>query len=261
MLAVLLLGYNFRVVNGAALGAASISLALFVECVYSRWIFSLMKHSSEWELDPLDPLSYRGLTKFYAPLACTGILGIVRRPIGSAAIGRMPLATESLAAVGAAYSIIALLMAVSYSLLELVVARVRDTELRPLLWRFIMYVVGSMALLLVIITLTPLQNIVLRDIIGLSPNLFELSGAALPLMALAPLCIAVQAYYEGVLLIRKTTRKIIEANCIGLFAFCALLLLGVCDNTIPGASVFGLAVSLNSLLLMLWLMYCSREKK
>jgi hypothetical protein len=96
---VLAIGYFLAGLPGIAIAGCGMIAGVVSEAIYVHFT---VRRTLRDELKPAPPaavpLTTRAMLDFYIPLSLTQVLMLVANPIGSAAMSRMPLALESLAA-------------------------------------------------------------------------------------------------------------------------------------------------------------------
>jgi hypothetical protein len=177
-------------VPGAYVGAAALSAGVCIEALASR----VMAHRTvrrlldgpEHMAPDAHPLSLRGITTFYYPLALTSLLGLAVQPMLTFFMGRAVLPVVSLAVYPVVHALSFIFRAAGLSYQETSIALLgKRHEHAPELWRFALVLGLSASAGLAAIALTPLADLWYQTVSGLEPNL---AGYALvPTMVLIPL--------------------------------------------------------------------------
>lgn len=226
--AVLLVGgYAWGGVQGAAVGAAAISAGVVAEALYVRQAVRPVLAGPLKDRPRLAaPLTARGFLKFYVPLVLTSFLTLVAQPIGSAAISRMPQAVASLAAWPAISGLLFILRSGGIAFNEVVVALLDEPGSTRPLRRFTAVLAAGGTALTLLLAATPLAGVWFRGVAGLSPELAELALRGLPLIwPLAALSV-LQSWFQGVLLHARRTRGVTEAVAVYLAVSTGVLAAG-----------------------------------
>ena len=188
-----------------------------------------------------DPLSWRGFTSFYVPLALTSLLLLLVQPIGAAAISRMPAALASLAAWPIVNGLVFLLRSAGYAYNEVVVALMDEPAAEATLRRFTLLLAGGTFLLGIAFAATPLATLWFETFSGLPPALADLARNAFWVgLFWAPLDVTRNAL-QGRLVYARRTREI--STSVGLFLLVAASLLAVGVVTRPAE---GLVVAMGA---------------
>lgn len=252
------LGYSFGwagiVTATAAVSAGVLSEALYVGLVVRPVLGGPLRQAPPAQT----PVTWPSFIYFYIPLVLTSLLTLLVQPIGSAAISRMPLALESLAAWPVVNGLVFLLRSMGVAYNEVVVALLDQPGSATALRRFSRYLSLALTLALLLVAATPLSELWFGRVSGLAPDLTALAVSglwwALPLPWLAVL----QSWYQGLLVNRRDTRPISEAVAAFLLLSSLGLALGVWLARWPGLVVGMAAFSLAMLGQTAWLWYRSR---
>ena len=220
---------------GIMVGATAVAVAVCLEALYAWWA---VRQVTDEALGPKQhgsaPLTVATFTSFYIPLALTPLLTLFIQPAGAAAMSRMPLTLESLAAWPAVHGLVFLLRGVGFAFNEVVVALAGEPGGQRALRRFAGILATVTITLLAIIGLTPLGEIWFGKVSGLSETLTGISSTAILIAVLMPGYQAFQSWYQGLLVYHRRTRGVSEAVaiyvCLALFG----LFLGTRVSTIPG---------------------------
>lgn len=199
------------------------------------------------------PLSWPVFSRFYAPLALTSLLLLLVQPLGSAALSRMPLALESLAAWPVLASFIFLFRGMGMAYNEVVVATLETPGAWRSLRRFALLLSALMSALLLIVALTPLANGYFGTVLGLKPELVALAGSGLLLACAWPTLTVYQSYYQGVLVHSGETGRVTQSVLVSLLVSVLLLGGGALLGTLPGLYVVTIAFVVGSAVQVLWL--------
>jgi hypothetical protein len=203
-------------------------------------------------------LTYRAFFAFYIPLVMTSLLTLLIQPLGSAALGRMPLALESLAAWPVVSGLIFMLRSMGVAFNEVVVALLDEPlSTKPLHRYTLLLSVGTTSTLL-LLAATPLSRLWLENFSALSPELAALARNGLWVGLLLPGLNSLQSWYQGALLNSGKTRGISEAVAIFLLSTGLVLIGGVAWGEITGLYVGLAAFSFGMLSQTIWLWVRSR---
>jgi hypothetical protein len=252
------IGY-FLGLPGIVVATSAVALGVTAEAIYIGFRVQPVLNLDLKPVPAIQPaLTYRAFFAFYIPLVMTSLLTLLIQPLGSAALGRMPRALDSLAAWPVVSGLIFMLRSMGVAFNEVVVALLDEPLSTRPLRRFTMLlsVVTTGALLL--IAATPLSRLWLENFSGLSPELATLARNGLWFGLLLPGLNSLQSWYQGALLNSGKTRGISEAVAVFLFASGLVLLGGVSWNRIIGLYVGLGAFSFGMFSQTIWLWVRSR---
>lgn len=255
---VLVIGFILKL-PGIVVATAAVAAGVTSEAIYIGFrVQPLLR--SELKLAPVvqPALSYRAFSAFYLPLVMTSLLTLLIQPMGSAALGRMPLALESLAVWPVVSGFIFMLRSMGVAFNEVVVALVDEPLSANSLRRFTTILSITTSAFILIIAATPLSRIWLQDISALSPVLTSLARNGLWIGLLLPGLNTLQSWYQGVLLNSGKTRGISEAVAVFLFVTASVLIFGVIWGKMTGLYIGLLAFSAGMIVQTIWLFVRSR---
>ena len=217
---------SLKVLSGAATAAVAIMLGVLVEALsassFARPVVRSLPHEHNEE-----PLTQKAIAKFHTPLAMTTLLTLAAQPLTSAAVARLPFATQTLAAFPVVFSALLLLRGWGVAVQEITVAQLkRGTVPEATLSRFasIVGVIFSLAALL--LALTPLCR-VYATALGVPADLHDSVREGILWGALLPLIAALSSFVRGVLVARQNTKPIYRGMALGLSVQLLVLVAGV----------------------------------
>lgn len=255
---VLAVGY-FLKLPGIVVATGAVATGVTSEAIYSGIRVQPILNA---DLKPASviqpPLTYRAFAAFYIPLVLTSLLTLLIQPMGSAAMGRMPLALESLAVWPVVSGFIFMLRSMGVAFNEVVVALLDEPLSYKPLRRFTLLLSLGTTTLILLVAATPLSRLWLQDVSALSPDLFVLARKGLWIGFLLPGLNALQSWYQGILLHGGKTRGVSEAVVIFLLATGFVLWFGVQRGMIAGLYVGLAAFSAGMLFQTIWLWFRSR---
>lgn len=173
---------------GAWVGAAALSAGVLVEAVASR----VMAHGTVRDLlaaaDPNEePQSYRAIWDFYLPLALTSTISLAVQPMVTFFMGQARFSLESLAVLPVINSLVFVFRTPGLSFQEVAITMLgRNWDNFPVVRRFAVILGGAAATGLALIALTPLVDIWLLKISGLTPELAGFAKLPLRILVLIP---------------------------------------------------------------------------
>jgi hypothetical protein len=199
-------------------------------------------HLSSLSSPPSRPLTMRRVVGFHMPLAATSLLTLFSQPLISAGLARMSFPDRSLAAWPVAFSVILFTRSFGLATQEVVIAlSERPTAFGPLR-RFTLYVATGAVLLLALIAFTPVAELYLSDIAGVSSELADFIIPGLQAALLLPGLTALQSWLRALLMKGEATTSIYQAMGLNLVITAVVLALGVALGA-PGIQVAALALT------------------
>jgi len=220
---------------GIVVGAAGVAAGVTAEAVFSGIaVRPVLRHDLPARDPSARPLTRARFVRFYSPLATTSILSLLALPLGSAAMGRMPMALESLAVWPVISGLVFMLRSLGFAFNEVVVALLDREGAAGPLRRFAAWLALGVTATLAIVAATPLADGWLRDVSGLDPALSHLARQALWIALLLPAGSVAQAFYTGTLVNRHATRGVFEAVFLALLVLLLVLAFTVPRTTWPG---------------------------
>ena len=188
------------------------------------------------------PLTMRRVIGFHAPLAATSLLTLFSQPLISAGLARMAFAEQSLAAWPVANSLVLFARSFGLATQEVVIALSDGPgTLRPL-GRFAGNVAIGSILTLACIAFTPLVDIYLSDIAGVSSELADFIIPGVRAALLIPGLTTLQSWLRALLMKGEATTSIYQAMGINLLVTALALIAGVVLNA-PGIQMAAVALT------------------
>lgn len=259
---VLAAGYFVRGMPGVAVAACALVAGVLTEALYVHLAVRKTLRDELRPAPPLErPLSTRAMLDFYIPLSLTQLLVIVASPIGSAAMSRMPLALESLAAWPVVSGVSFIVRGFGGAYNEVVVALVEEKRAAPALRRFAVGLAVVATAALTILMIPPLAGAVFGGLLDLANPLPEMVRRSLFLLLPMPALAVVQSYFQGVILHSRRTRSITESVGMFLALVTAVLAGGVLWGGLTGIYLTLGAFALGESLRTFWLWHRSRPAR
>jgi O-antigen/teichoic acid export membrane protein len=208
-------------ISGALIGAASLSVAVVVEAIATR--FMVVDCVKEVLATPRDGerLTFPKILHFYIPLLVSSVIALAIHPLVNLFLGHSRLALASLATypVVAALSFVFRSMGLSFQ--EVAIAFMDGTRQRfRALARFAVGLGVGACLLQGLMAFTPLSALWFEGVAALTPSLVELSVPALQILVAMPICSVLLAFFRAFFVWSTKTRVITWA---GLFETVAVL--------------------------------------
>ena len=256
---VLVSGYLIGSIPGIIVATSAVALSVIAEAAYVGVVVRPVINNQLKLEPPLeDPLTLRSFLNFYIPLAMTSLLTLLALPIGSAALGRMPLSLPSLAVWPVITGLVFMFRSLGVAYNEVVVALLDTVGTSTYLRKFAIRLALITSLALGAMAATLLSLVWFDLVSGLSPKLVEMARIALWLAIPLPAMAAMQSWYQGSLLFGRKTKGITEAVVIYLISITAFLLFGVMRGEVVGLYIAMIAMGLSMAMQTGWLWFRSR---
>jgi hypothetical protein len=237
--------YFFSVLEGAAVGAIVLTIAVVLEAVSSR----LMARPIIGELcrkggtPGQAPLTYRDIIQFYLPLALTSLLALGVQPSITFFVGKSRMAIESLAVLPVINGLVFLFMSVGLSYHEASIALLGEENKNFRKLRNFALILGAVSMaLLAGIGFTPLSYFWFRLVSGLSEHLTEFALTPVKILAVMPGIWVMLTFQRSILVNTRHTGPITWAT--GLELLLVLLTLFVVTRTFDFIGAVGAATAL-----------------
>ncbi len=260
--AVLTAGYLIHDVSGIVIAACTLVAGVVSEALYVHLaVRKTLRERLRPAPSPERALTTRALLSFYIPLSLTQILLLLINPIGSAAMGRMPLVLESLAVwpVLASASYIARGFGGAYN--EVVVALVEEEHSSRTLRRFGAGLAVAATAVLALLMVPPVGHALFAHLLGLAEPLPHMVSVGLYLVLPLPALTVLQSYLQGVILHSRMTRAITESVAMFLVLASILLVVGSVWGAFTGIYFALFAFTLGELSRTFWLWLRSRQAR
>ena len=227
-----------RGLPGIAVATIGVGAGVLAEALYIGLRVRPVIRGPLAQLSAVSPaLSWRAFYAFYVPLALTSLLLLLVQSLGSAAIGRMPRALESLATWPVLMGLLFILRSLGFAYNEVVVSLMDRPGAPQALRRFTTLLAAGTLLVMVLIAATPVAELWFRTISGLDAEVAELARQGLWLGLLWPALDVIRNYFQGTIVYGRQTRGVTESVVVYLVVSGALLLAGVARQSFTGLEV------------------------
>ncbi|MBE3132024.1 MAG: hypothetical protein IMZ55_01000 [Acidobacteria bacterium] len=194
-------------------------------------------------MSPAEPLTERGILRFWAPLAATWLMMSVEGPFIAAIIARLGDPAFNLAAYGVAFSFAMIIEAPIIMIMSATTALVRDRHSFITLRRFIYSLNVIIKAVMAIALVPPVFRFITIGLMGLPPPIARLTHVATALLLPWPAAIGYRRFYQGVLVRHKLTRRVAYGTVVRLVAMSGTALALDLFTSFPGVYVGALALS------------------
>lgn len=177
------------------------------------------------------------LVRFFLPMAATGTMFAISRPVLYAFVGRTPEGIASIAALRVAFDFSSMFQQaanqfrhffVTFGLGDLATKR-----------RFMALITGGITCLMLAVALTPLADWLLGRLLGIPASVLAPAVEVLLVLCLMPTVIIVRNYWHGQLMVRRRTTGMAIGGVMRVLAMAAVAqaahLAGVLDHIAAGA--------------------------
>ncbi len=251
---VLVTGYFLGTFPGIVVASCAVIFGVLCEALYVG-LASQSVIQDELKRAPLvtPVLRLDSFVAFYIPLVLTSLLVLLVQPIGSAALGRMPLSLYSLAAWPVVTGFVSLFRSLGVAYNEVVVALLDWPGARRALRNFTFLLAGLSTVGILVAAYKPLAAWWFGDVSDLSPTLVEMALPALWLSIPLPALTVLQNWYQGTLVHARQTRSITEAVAIFLAVASLALAAGAIWSQAAGLYIASTAFTLANIAQTAWL--------
>jgi hypothetical protein len=205
-----------------------------------------------------DKILLRDMIAFFIPLALTPLINQLIRPIGSAALSRMPNPLQTLAVWPVISSLSFLFVTPGAAYNEVVIALLDRPGSRRSLQKFMYILMGSQLAIMMAFAFTPLSGLWFSKVSGLTPHLAELATKAFLILVPTALISPLNSWFTGAILHNRQSRAVTEGMAIYLIVYVSGLTLGGLVADVSGVYIAVVAAILSSLSQTLWLGWRSR---
>jgi hypothetical protein len=186
----------------------------------------------------------REILAFWLPMAGTWLMMAAEAPFLAALIARLAEPKYNLAAFGVAYAVAILVEAPVIMILSASTALVEGPVSLRRLRRFAHGLNAAVTLIMALLTLTPAWDLVARRLVGLDPQVVELSRVALWILLPWPGAIGYRRFYQGLLIRAGRTRLVALGTVLRLLSMAGAGLALFLSTSWPGAWVGAAAISI-----------------
>ncbi len=257
---VLVVGYSLAAVPGAVLATLMMVAGVITDALFVRWrVKPILENEVRGYPPNENPIRMKEMIAVYFPLAITPLLNQLVRPIGSAALSRLPDPITALAIWPVISSFLWLLLTPASALNETVNALIDRPGARAALVRFIAIVAVVETAVILLIVATPLARLWFGGVSGLDETSVQVASQAFWLLAPTGILAPMGAWFTGVILFTRKTRAITEGMLIYLGTFALTLVLGSALVKINGLFIVTAASLFSSISQTAWLGLRSRQ--
>ncbi len=242
--------------QGATIGALSVTFGVIAEALFVR--ARVRPAIARGALPAIDgsrpPLDAAAFMRFYLPLSITPVIMFLGMPISTAAMTRMPLPIDSLAAWPAVTGLLLTLRSTGFAFNEVVVALLDRPGAVEKLRAFASRLSLTLTALVLLAAIPMIGGWWFEHVSALPPDVIGLAIMALAAGVPLPALSAYQSLYQGTLVHAHATRAVTESVALQLLASSSVLLWCVRSQPGPGiiCAVGGFTVGASIQMLWVW---------
>ncbi len=200
-----------------------------------------------------ETLCLRQVVDFFWPVALTSLMFSLSRPILFSFLGRLPDPAPVIAATRVGFDAAQIFHNLLNQFRHLFVTfgRVDLAGVR----RFMTRVTAAVVVAMLLVTLTPLSNLVLRDWIGVRGEVLRMSRHVLMVMTVLPIMVALRNYFHGLAMIDRQTGPMgagAVARNLATYGVSALLSAAGWMNHVAAAAILATGFLGETLVVIFW---------
>jgi len=222
-----LLFFIFFKSDGVVVGASALSAGVIAEAAASRVMVRKLIPVVISINDSEEKISQKSIIKFYYPLALTSLINLGMHPMVTFFIGQSRNAIESLAVLPVLNALVFIFKSFGLSYQEAVIVLIHKTKNYSVLRNFERLMAFSVVAGLAAISFTPLADLWLLKISGLSPELASFSKAPLMIYTIFPALTVMISFQRGLLVYRKNTKPITLSSILEVMGVGIALYIGI----------------------------------
>ncbi|MCB1684202.1 MAG: hypothetical protein KDI31_06950 [Pseudomonadales bacterium] len=150
-----------------------------------------------------ESLTYGELTRFFIPVSLTGVMFALSRPVLYAFVSRTPDGILAIAAMRVAFDFAMLFQQAANQFRHFFVTFGLDDLATKR--RFMMLIWAGLTAIMLLIALTPVSNLIWRDLMRIPDDVRALSTDVFLIMCLMPTVIILRNYFHGRLMVERRT--------------------------------------------------------
>lgn len=212
--------------HGVIIGAASLSTGVITEAAATK-IMSMKLIKTITNSEEGKNISYLEIWKFYYPLVLTSFISLGIHPIVTFFLGQSKMALESLAVLPVLNSFVFIFRAFGLSFQEVSIALMNNRDDYNSLKKFASLMALGVVAGLGLVSFTPLSNIWLIKVAGLSNVLADFAKLPLMIYTLFPATTVLINFQRAVLVNSRNTKPITYATIIEVIGIVIVLIIGI----------------------------------
>ena len=241
----------FTGIEGAYVGAATLSAAVFFEAIAS-WLMARktvkkilidgVPEKDSAESNKNEKIGYRFITRFYTPLALTSLLSLGVHPFVTFFLGRSNMAIESLAVLPVLNSLVFIFRSMGLSYQEVNIALIGERRQNYSILRNFAFRMGVVVtIILGLIAFTPMSRIWFIEVSGLTAELASMAYLPLKILLILPAMSILLSFQRSTMVNANNTRPISFATGIELIMIIVVLLICIAYFDLVGVVAASIA--------------------
>jgi len=249
--------YNIVNVRGIILGAASLTVAVCSEAIATRFMAKKVINKVLATPAVETPMTQKEITKFYTPLALTAFISLGVHPIVTFFIGQSRMAVESLAVLPVLNGLVFIFRSFGLSYQEAAIALLESRE--DYIRNFAIGMAVATVSTLGIVSLTPIADLWLITVAGLSDSLAQFSRLPLILYTIFPATTVAISFQRALLVATKNTNPVSMASVLEVFGITTVMLGLIYYADFVGVSAAIIAYTVGRTISMIYLAKSSKQ--
>lgn len=246
-------------IPGTVVATGMMVVGVVTEAVYVGWRVRPVLRTELRNVPSLqDKILLRDMIAFFIPLALTPLINQLIRPIGSAALSRMPDPLQTLAVWPVISSLSFLFVTPGAAYNEVVIALLDRPHAKRSLQKFMYILMAVQFILMLVFALTPLSGLWFSEVSGLPPHLAQLAATAFMILIPTALISPLNSWFTGAILHKRQSRAVTEGMAIYLVVYVGGLALGGLLVDVSGVYIAVASAILSGLSQTFWLGLRSR---
>lgn len=249
--------YYFTKLEGAVVGAFSLSIGVISEAIASRFMANnILKKIKSEDSFSSNKLSYRGILNFYYPLALTSLIGLGVHPMVTLFIGQSRMALDSLAVLPVINSLVFIFRSLGLSYQEVIIAMIGEKgEYFSQLAGFAKKLGIFLTISLVIIAITPISDFWFSKVSGLTDDLSAFSKLPTIIISIMPALTVLISFQRATLVSFKNTTPITFATIIEVSIILVTLFISIKIYDLTGITASMIAFIVGRMFAVSYLMF------
>lgn len=206
--------FTFSENHGVVVGAAALSAGVITEAIITRFMAASIVKKIRGGEDDGKKISYNEIISFYYPLVLTSFISLGIHPVVVFFLGQSRMSLESLAVLPVLNSLVFIFRAFGLSYQEVGASLMRSGHEFVKLKKFASGLAVSVVVVLSIISFTPLSELWLKNVSGLSNELTNFAKLPLMIYTFFPATTAWINFQRSVLVYNRKTKPISFATLI-----------------------------------------------
>jgi len=214
---------------GAWVGAAALTAGVVAEAVASRFMVQATVRKLLADTGPTEtPQSYRAIWNFYLPLALTSTISLAVQPMVTFFMGQARFSLESLAVLPVINALVFIFRTPGLSFQETAITMLgRSWENFAVVRRFALILGGAAATGLALIALTPVADIWLQRVSGLTPELAGFAHLPIRILVIMPALSVWLSMQRALCVATRKTGPITWASALEVVGILAVLFVAI----------------------------------